>query len=370
MGFILMNPEIEKRISILRFVMIFGIVVLHTPDYVSIGNIGSGWFDLTKAYFQHAVFRCTVPVLTAISGYLLFSSGLDTNFPKLITKKIKSLAIPFLIFNSLLALLVYLIESQQPLPISYQLYPFNIHTMMDAAFGLTTSPINYPLNFLRDLMVLMIMAPLFGWMLRKIPLTGLLIVVVVALFHLSGYLILRKSMLITFYFGGLLATKKWDLQRLDSYAWLLTGLFIGVCTYILVFKIADTTYLRLIAPLLVWPAAALLSRLKIGTWIASLSRYSFFIFLAHAPVLLAIHMIYKHLNGVVPYEIYWFVSPVITATILIGIYKVGMAFFPKEFSWLIGSKQRRMRSVGTTVLAAEGLATTTLSGQRLANVRD
>ena len=39
---------------------------------------------------------------------------------------------------------------------------------LDAAFGLTGSPINYPLNFLRDLVALMIVAPLLGWFLRKL----------------------------------------------------------------------------------------------------------------------------------------------------------------------------------------------------------
>ena len=59
--------------------MIIGIVLLHTPMYVSVADIDSGWFDLTKAFFQSAAFRCTAPVLTLISGYLLFNARLDTD---------------------------------------------------------------------------------------------------------------------------------------------------------------------------------------------------------------------------------------------------------------------------------------------------
>lgn len=82
-----LDPDIATRIDLLRFIMIFGIVVLHTPQYVNIADVGSGWFDLLKAFFQSAVFRCTVPVLTTISGYLLFKEGLDRNYRKLAAKR-------------------------------------------------------------------------------------------------------------------------------------------------------------------------------------------------------------------------------------------------------------------------------------------
>src|SRR4051794_14070531 len=109
------DVDVKTRINILRFVMIFGIVVLHTPEYVNIADIKAGWFDLTKAFFQSAVFRCTVPVLTCISGYLLFRSSLDTNIQLLSSKKFRTLAVPFLTCNGLLAAVLYVIQSQYKL---------------------------------------------------------------------------------------------------------------------------------------------------------------------------------------------------------------------------------------------------------------
>lgn len=44
------EKEISTRISILRFVMIFGIVILHTPLYVPIDQVGSHAFDMIKAF--------------------------------------------------------------------------------------------------------------------------------------------------------------------------------------------------------------------------------------------------------------------------------------------------------------------------------
>jgi fucose 4-O-acetylase-like acetyltransferase len=65
--------------------------------------IGDGWFNLTKAFFQLAVFRTSVQVLTVISGYLLFKSCIDQEPVCCLTKKARTILIPFLCFNLPLA---------------------------------------------------------------------------------------------------------------------------------------------------------------------------------------------------------------------------------------------------------------------------
>lgn len=330
------DHDVKMRISILRFVMIFGIVVLHTPEYVNIANIGSSWFDLTKAFFQSAVFRCTVPILTCISGYLLFGSEIDTNVKKLAKKKFKTLLIPFLTCNALLAVLLFILQSQYKLNISYQLYPFSAGTMLDAAFGLTQGPVNYPLNFVRDLLVLMMLAPLIGYLLRRTALLGLLAVFLVFWLNIDGYLILRSEMPIMFYLGGMAAVKKWNVKMLDAHAGTCFFLFLLACIAVVYFKIENTTYLRLISPLLVWPATALISNSSWGHWLAKQAKYSFFIFLLHAPVLLASFALYKRFASEMPYEIYWFATPLITTWLLVKTYQFGMAFMSTGFSRIFG----------------------------------
>ncbi len=64
----------------LRFVMIRGVVLPHTRSDVPIAEAGPGWLDRFKAILQDAVSLASVPVLTLISGYLLFGSGLDLGF--------------------------------------------------------------------------------------------------------------------------------------------------------------------------------------------------------------------------------------------------------------------------------------------------
>jgi len=337
------DPDIATRIDLLRFIMIFGIVVLHTPQYVNIADVGSGWFDLLKAFFQSAVFRCTVPVLTTISGYLLFNEGLDQNYRKLAAKKVRSLAIPFLTCNGLLALMLYLIQSEYKLPVSYQLYPFNAGIMLDAALGLTQGPVNYPLHFIRDLFVLTLLSPLLGLLLRRAAFSGLLLITMIFWFNFDGFLVLRKEMPIMFYLGGLVAIKNWNLRCLDRHARLCVALFLALCASIVIFKVQNTTYLRLVSPLLVWPAASMLSSTPAGMWLARRAKYSFFIFLLHAPVLLASYMVYKQYLAFLPYELYWFSAPFIVTGPLIAIYKFGMLYGSLNFCRLFGIPAGRLK---------------------------
>lgn len=340
------DADVRARISILRLVMIFGIVVLHTPEYVNIADLGPGWFDLIKAFFQSAVFRCTVPVLTCISGYLLFSSEIDTNVKKLAAKKFWTLAIPFVTCNALLAIALYVVQSHYKMSTSYQLYPFDLGTMLDAAFGLTKGPVNYPLNFVRDLLVLMMLAPLLGAMLRQAAVPGLVLVVLIFWLNMDGYLILRSEMPIMFYIGGMAAVKNWNIKRLDKYAKPCLLFFMAACVAVVWFRIANTTALRIVSPVLIWPASALLSNTKSGQWLAARAKYSFFIFLLHAPLLLTSFMLYKHFSSQIPYEGYWLLTPLITTWVLVKLYKLGMASMSGSFSRIFGIRTMQAGLLG------------------------
>lgn len=338
------NNPVERRLAILRFLMIAGVVVLHTPLYVPVAEVGSGWFDVTKAFFQNAVFRSTVPVLTCISGYLLFRSGLDRRYGDLLRKKLRTIALPFMVFNLSLVAAVLVVESQVDLQLSYQLFPLDATTLLNAMFGLSASPLNYPLNFLRDLFVLMLLAPLFGWLLRRTGALALLPLAGIFLFNVDGYLILRSEMPVMFYLGGLAAVQNWNLQRCDRHAGLFLAAFVALCLAIVHFKIANNSFLRLVSPLLLWPATHLLAHGflgRLGHRLAHMSRYSFFIFLAHAPVLVLSWALYRRFGADLPYEVYWLVTPVLTCALLIAIYGAAMRYFPGMFCPMVGASRRR-----------------------------
>jgi succinoglycan biosynthesis protein ExoH len=333
-----LDKNVRSRFDLLRFVMIVGVVLLHTPQYVPITEIGSDSFSLFKAFFQNALFRTTVPVLTFISGYLVFHSNIDQSPVKLLAKKSRSLLLPFMVFNLPLLALAWLAQTQAGIKLSYDLTSSDPMSWLNMAFGLTGSPINYPLNFLRDMMALMLIAPVAGLMLRHMPFIGLALFVWIFLNNYDGVLVLRDTMAVVFYLGGLVACCKWNIRALDAYAWPCLMIFLLACAAIVYFRVPNTTILRLVAPLLVWPASALFIDSKVGIWCARMNRYSFFIFVAHAPVLILTWQLYKHAGANLPYPLYWTATPFVTTVLLVWIYKLLMKIAPRTLQIVLGGR--------------------------------
>lgn len=327
-----------QRISILRFVLIFGVVLLHVPPYVPIAELEPGAFAWIKAFFQSAMFRCSVPVLTVVSGYLLFRAGLDLQYGKLVRKKVGTLLVPFLAFNLPLVALAVLLQARGGLAISTQLVPFEWGTMLDATLGLTAPPLNYPLNFLRDLFVLALLAPLLGWLIRRAPWLGLVLVLAVALGNLDGLVVLRTEMLVTFYLGGLAAVYRWNLQALDRFALPCLVLFVAACAFVVEARVANTAWLGMVAPLLVWPATSLLVGTRFGAWLARMSRHSFFLFLTHSVVLMLAWAVYGRLGQSVPYPLFWVATPILTTALLVSVHALGTRYLTGLFNLLLGAR--------------------------------
>ena len=335
-----MDPEISRRIEFLRYSMIFGIVILHTPPYVPLAETGSTFFDFSKAFFQHAFFRASVPVLTAISGYLLFAHSLDLNFRLLLTKKTRTLLIPLILFNLPLVIALYFFQQSFPIKheFSVQLHPFELSVWLNAIVGLNGTPINYPLNFLRDLYVLALMAPIFGFLIRRYPWIGLIGIFTLFWFDFDGLIIRRNTMPIVFYLGGLAAVYRWDLKALDRYAVPLFAVFVALCVSIVYFDIENRNYLRVVSPVLIWPAVSLVVGTRFGLWVAGKSRYSFFTFLMRAPLLLAFWLFYKKVSTFVPYWSFWLVTPVFSAIVLSYLYTMLRGRYPRIMQFALGSR--------------------------------
>ena len=320
--------------------MIFGIIVLHVPPYIPLAETGTTIFDFIKAMFQHAVFRASVPVLTFISGYLLFSAQLDRKFKVLLSKKTKTILIPLIIFNLPLALAVYYIQANHLIEhqFSLQLYPFKFEIWMDALVGLFHSPINFPLNFLRDLFIISIISPVFGMLLRNFALPGFFIVFIIFWFNLDGNFILRNTMPIVFYLGGMAVFQKWDLKKLDKYGLPFLILFLILCFAIVFFQVENRNYLRLVSPVLIWPAASLLVNTRFGIWLADLARFSFLTFLMQGPLLLVFWMLYQKIIPELPYWIFWILTPFLVAFIMIQLHIISYRLFPKTIKILLGGR--------------------------------
>lgn len=337
----MLNPEVSQRIAMLRFLMIFGVVVLHVPPYVNVADVPFTAFDSFKSFFQNAAFRTSVPVLTFISGYLLFSTNLTDTPARLYKKKALTLGVPFVFFNLGVLAVAWAAQRFAGVTVSSDLAGGGTAAWLDAAFAWRGSPINYPLSFLRDMMVLMLMAPLFAIMLRKLPFVGLALVYIVFINDFDGNLVRRSVMPVLFYVGGLAAVRKVDMTAMDRFALPSLALFVAACAAVVAFRVTNTAYLAMIAPFLIWPAASLLVHTPVGRFLRKLSPYSFFMFLAHAPLLMVVWMVYQRALKGLPYQVFWFVTPFVLAALLIAVYRGLEAVAPRFLAFVTGAAKTR-----------------------------
>ena len=234
------DPDISRRIAIAKLLLIIGIVVTHIPPWIpDIADLSFTVSDTLKAFFSHAFFRAAVPLLVAISGYLLFSSKLYLDKKKLFTKKFRTIIIPLIIWNLPLVVIVFLLQviDSNIYTSHHTLYPFSFDNWFIAFTGIIDAPINPALYFLRDIFVISMLAPFYWLLFKKMPYIGLGALLIIFYFNFDGALILRDSMFVTFYFGMLAATQQWDLKLLDKYGYLFLIIFLISCIYIVYNKI-------------------------------------------------------------------------------------------------------------------------------------
>jgi succinoglycan biosynthesis protein ExoH len=175
-------------------------------------------------------------------------------------------------------------------------------------------------------------------LLRHAPWPGLGLALAIFWLNLDGPIILRDTMAVTFYLGGMAAVGNWNMRRLDRFAWPLLGVFLVLCAAVVLFEIEDRRYLRVVSPVLLWPSASLLVGTIAGRGLVALSRYSFFTFLIHAPILLVLWLAYQQLDGWVPYWVFWLSAPIMTLVAAAVAYDLACRWLPKTMNVLTGGR--------------------------------
>ena len=314
-----LDQDISRRISIAKFLMIIGVVIIHIPPYTALPDLAFNFTDTTKAFFSHAFFRAGVPILAAISGYLLFRSSLHLNMPKLIIKKARTLIIPLIIWNIPFAIVIVAVQYYNPhiYDAAYILYPFSLEGWLNGVFSMYNPPFNKPLYFLRDLFVIAVLAPLYWQLFKKIPYLGFAVIIVIFAYDLDGPLITRDSMYAAYYLGILAATQKWDLRMLDKYAYPLFALYVMGCIFMIFYKIDNRDAYSIIAPFLIWPILSKITYTRAGDILVDNAKPSFLLFLSHVPIMFIFYQLYMRIDNNIPYLVFWLVTPVITTFIII-----------------------------------------------------
>ena len=335
-----MNKNLSATFDFLRFPLALMVIFLHISPVVStFDNPYSAIKPNSYLYINmliNKIATCAVPTFFFISGYLLITNiqnlSLAVYLSKL-KKRFTTLFIPYIIWNLLAVIYLYFTNQFNK--------PFTFNNIF-------LSPANFPLWFLRDLMIMTLAFPAFYYVAKLLgKYMTILSVALFIIIPMPNMTVKYIFLPIIFFYTGISASlHNINLNSCHNYLKLLIVLSCLFCLYIeIIFngEIAwsiDNLFLVL----------GVFSFLIIGhlfvsnhnwQYIKTLSLGSFFIYCSHklGPTYISKTILYK--LPISPYykEIAIFLlAPFLTYSICLLIYHLGKKYSPSFIKLLTGGK--------------------------------
>lgn len=366
------NEIRTQALDLLRFPLAVVIVSIHVltsieGDISSLQSSVGGNFILSESlwlFVQAFLARQSVPIYFFISGFVFFIGLQSWDKLKYISKlknRKNSLLIPYLLWNSLMLVTALLAVSLVPNAVTSQGGHFSVASLLSVYWqydGLLTGavrtsyPIDYPLWFVRDLMIIVLLAPLIYQSIKKFGKSVIIVLTLVWVAFKVSHIEIIPSIdgLLFFSFGAYMSIRGKDMiaefgkyKRLAAFSFLV----FGVVHIYLHFR--GLTHLTAVVKLpMIF--SGLYSAYNLSAWLitsgkAKVNRFlassSFFIYLTHALICSKVVLVCKKIlspSTDAMLVLCYLSSILLTVVILLIGFKLMSRFTPRLLSILAGRK--------------------------------
>lgn len=280
--------KIDKKISdvimLSRFPLAVLVVFIH-----SVGDINGSYYHL-RDFISHPLLSFVVPAFFIISGYLFFMNVEGRTISKWyrdkIKKRAKTLLLPYVIWNLITLTLDFLKYVRHSICwINYG--DTSLWGVINKSF-FDYMPIDLPLWYIRDLIILVVISPALYYLLKKV--TYLFVVVIGIWYFIGGNFIINPVSLLFFSLGGLLAIRNFNLLLFNTRWQILLAVSFTFVLSVLMFFDCWTKIPKayaIIMPFVFFNlmnyCSSNISMKEIG---GTLSKYSDIIYYSHYPITL------------------------------------------------------------------------------------
>lgn len=366
----------SQTVSALRFPLMVCVVFAHfhvsegfTVQGVNYGTDIPYWLIAITYFFSNVLGHLAVPTFFIFSGYFFFYSGLTRDsYKSKLRKRARTLLVPYVLWN-LIAIgngivrtlpdLHWLFPNTKPVEWSLsgflgcfwdQRYNMFFDPTVQSDGAIEGHPLDYPLWYVRDLMLVVLFSPLLYWIIKKagwciVATFGLLWYASEPLFG-SSHLCYTLKAIFFFSWGACYAIKGIDFVASMRRFSIIPFLYLAVgIADTLTQDIIDPIYLnslgRILAPFTVVSVmATLLERGNVNIPKA-LSESNFVIFAFHSMI---ITDVMKVIMKIVFIDSAWFFAaayflvPILTILICVAIYHVLHRLTPRLCALLTGGR--------------------------------
>lgn len=292
-----LSKEESERIKIIKFISIIFVVYIHS--YATSVNFSDGadalylplWLKTFEDCLSQVIARCGVPIFFLLSAILLFKS--ERPYLPTLKKKAKTLLLPYMIWNTFWIVVFIILQS---LPFTGAYFSgshtpilqctaeewLELYGIGKKLFGSETlCPQCYPLWFMRDLMVALLIYPIIKKVTFKYPrfmaCIGIFMVVI------PTYLPF-KTALAWFIIGAAIVKLDIHLNALDTVpTWKVTIVYLIGAFISLFFEVSIMRNMFILIGVLFWARISkeIYIRKKIREKILWLSNWTFIIYVFH-----------------------------------------------------------------------------------------
>lgn len=337
----MLSDRISKSISFVRYPLIVLVVFIHVPRIMNGGVI----YTYITSVISEVVASIAVPCFFIISGFLFFDSCLTRySYLNKIKKRLQTLLLPYIVWNAIFIVFVIILNIHD--------YTYTIGNVSacfwDCHYSFldtnSHSPIDYPLWYVRDLIVCCLFSPIIYVSIKYLKFTFPLLMIILWICDVHSPIVGLSIISLAFFsVGAFLRSSSFDINE-KTVPWGRSAVLIFLILSFLS-PLMPSSYISRIVTLIgsisVLFAADFIIKSKpiLATKVTSLNRTVFFIFASHSIIVKYLYRIFN-LDCVVVSElpelfIYFFVG-LLTIIICHILYRVCIKILPKSLNIMIG----------------------------------
>ena len=291
------GQRLSDVVRALRFPLILIVVFIHVPLasgeeqalHFDLPGDAYTWYQYVSRMISFIFGDMAVPMFFLFSGYYMFNKtkawGTEAIYVEETKKRWKTLILPYIIWCALALLANQSVMLAKGEALPWTDISSSLHRLL---YTFVLGPENFPLWYVRDLIILALLAPAVDWVGRRAP---WLLLLFFLLYLINWYPceIPSPRGIIYFTLGAILGPRKIDIVELAERgrAWLLPSAFIATlllpfCPEIGAWRVLHLLYVPL----------AMASFLCIGGWIYErqpklhrfhlrMEKYVFFVYVSH-----------------------------------------------------------------------------------------
>ena len=338
----------SRKVIIVSFILSVFVMYIHAA-YYDFGDAHGTLIYILNKILSETFGRVAVPFFFLQSGYWMFRYDIFEKksdiLKRKLKKKVRSLGIPYLLWN-MLGLLFFLIVTRIP-GMPFRIYDGQVVSItLDNIFkGIFFHKFYFPFWFMKDLIVLTALSSVLVKLLRNRYMTYITIIILLVMSMLGiNTPVCQTTSLLFFTLGGVLSVYHREYWEHPNNSHLETAFYIILFLVAAAIRWLSIPFFSMIAlvlsPILFWKSCELLGKMNVFDhepfWFC---KQSFFIYSAHIFPVEGLSSILFRANGSMAWASFsYIVTPPIVLAFLYVAARILNEKFPKVYGLLCGNR--------------------------------